>query len=313
MLKRRARVLAGAVLAVVRKATEKLRESARKERTLERAQARAAVSAASQSLLGKRVLVTGSTRGIGRSLAEAFAQQGASVVVHGRRAEDARDVAAAIAKTQPGAATAVIGIAADLALAGEGRKLVEQTIAALGGLDIVVNNAGIHDSRRKAFSDTSSEEMHEALNVNVLAAFDVSAAALANMLSQGVPGRIINVSTGAANPANVSSQGIASYGISKFALEGLSLYLAAESEFVTVATLRPGTIDTEMVAALFPLDQRLRMLQPDSMVPPVLHLATAPREKVHGRVFEQKALIEQLGREVSPTTTASNGVGATPN
>jgi NAD(P)-dependent dehydrogenase (short-subunit alcohol dehydrogenase family) len=114
------------------------------------------------------------------------------------------------------------------------------------------------------------------------------------MRERAIAGRIINISTGAARPANVSDNGIATYAVSKFGLEALSAFLAAESPAITVTTLRPDTIDTDMVASLFPLDQRLRMLGPESVVPAALYLASAPRAEVHGRIFEQLQLVEQL-------------------
>lgn len=264
------------------------------------------------TLVGKRVLITGSTRGIGSALAAGFARRGARVVVHGRREVDARQAASALSESQPTHPRAV-GIGADLSVAGAGRTLVERALGELGGLDIVVNNAAIHDPRRKPIWITSSEEMHQVLRVNVLAAFDVSAAAIASMLAQGVAGRIINISTGAANPAYVPAAGVASYGISKFALEGLSRYLAAEVQGVTVATLRPAAVDTDMVKPLFARDERWLMLPPESMVPPVLHLATAPRERVHGRVFEQVDLLEELAESPGGGTPGGSPEAPGPN
>lgn len=264
-------------------------------------------------LAGKRVLITGYTRGIGRALADGFAAQGARIVVHGRREEDARRAASAISADRPSGAGAV-GIGADLSVAGAGRGLVERALAEWGGLDVVVNNAALHHPRRKPIWATSSEEMHQVLRVNVLAPFDVSAAAAASMLAQGIAGRIVNISSGAANPANVASVGVASYGISKFAVEGLSCYLAAEVPGITVTTLRPAGVDTDMVKPLFARDERWLMLPPESVVPAVLHLATAPRALVHGKVFEQLALLAELagGAAGGSTRVAPGGPGAGP-
>ena len=223
----------------------------------------------------------------------AFAGRGASVVVHGRDEGDVRRAVAAIAHAAD-AADRVRGVAVDLATPGAGQELVERAVSELGGLDVVVNNAAIHDPTRKSIWSTSSEEMLRTLAVNCLAAFDVSVAAGRSMMAQGVSGRILNISSGAADSRHVRDSGIASDGISKIALEGLSEYLAAEARGVTVITLRPDTIATDMVAPLFPPEQRWRMLPPDSMVPAVMHLICAPREHVHGKVFEQLALIRSL-------------------
>ena len=239
------------------------------------------------------MLVTGSTRGIGRALAEGFARRGAHVAIHGRREEEAEQVAKKLRAQLPAHAK-VVGLGGDLAIAGIGRGLVERALREFGQLDLVINNAAVHDPTRKPIWSTSAEELHELLKVNLLAAFEISTAAIANMLERESSGRIINISTVAADPSNVPTNGIASYGISKFGLEGLSLYLAAEVPNVTITTLRPGTIGTDMVAPFFTLDQRWRMLPPESVVPAVMHLALAPAEQVHGKVFEHMDLIEKL-------------------
>lgn len=288
-MKRLVPVLAGMTITAIRKATVQVRETLEVDRSL----ASAARAAESETVSGKRVLVTGSTRGIGRALATAFACRNASVVVHGRHEGDVRRATLAIARAAE-AAERVRGVAIDLAKPGAGRELVERAVSELSGLDIVINNAAIHDPTRKPIWSTSSEEMLRTFAVNCLAAFDVSVAAGGSMMAQGVAGRILNISSGAADSRLITDAGIASYGISKIALEGLSEYLAAEADAVTVTTLRPDTIATDMVVPLFPLEQRWRMLSPESMIPVVMHLVCAPREQVHGKVFEQLALIRSL-------------------
>jgi NAD(P)-dependent dehydrogenase (short-subunit alcohol dehydrogenase family) len=282
-------------VAAIRKVAVQVRETLEIERNL----TAATRAVESETVAGKRVLITGSTRGIGRALATAFASRGASVVVHGRDHDDVQRAAVAIAGAAE-AADRVRGVAVDLSNPGAGRELGERAVHELGGLDIVINNAAIHDATRKPIWSTSSEEMLRTLAVNCLAAFDVSVAAGRSMMAQGVSGRILNISSGAADSRHVSDSGIASYGISKIALEGLSEYLAAEAHAVTITTLRPDTIATDMVAPLFPPEQRWKMLSPDSMVPPVMHLVCAPREHVHGKVFEQLALIRSLASEMAP-------------
>jgi NAD(P)-dependent dehydrogenase (short-subunit alcohol dehydrogenase family) len=297
-VKRLILLLAGMAVTAIRKVAVRVRETLEVERNL----AAAARAVETGTLAGKRVLITGSTRGIGRALATAFARQGASVVVHGRSESDVQRAAVAIAQAAE-TADRVRGVAVDLAQAGAGRELVDRAVKELGGLDVVINNAGIHDPTRKPIWSTSSEEMLRTLTVNCLAAFDVSVAAGRSMMAQGIAGRIVNISTGAADSRYISDKGIASYGISKIALEGFSEYLAAESPVITVTTLRPDTIATDMVSPLFPLEERWKMLPPGSLVPAVMHLVCAPREEVHGKVFEQVALIRTLANR--PQATAS--------
>jgi NAD(P)-dependent dehydrogenase (short-subunit alcohol dehydrogenase family) len=289
-MKRLLPVLAGMTITAIRKVAVRVRETVEVDRDL----ALAARAVESQTLAGKRVLITGSTRGIGRTLAAAFACKGASVVVHGRGESDVQRAVLAIAHAAEAAKDRVRGVAVDLSNPGAGRELVERAVGELGGLDVVINNAAIHDPTRKPIWSTSSEEMLRTLAVNCLAAFDVSVAAGRSMMTQGVSGRILNISSGAADSRYISDSGIASYGISKIALEGLSEYLAAEGQAITITTLRPDTIATDMVVPLFPPERRWTMLSPESMVPAVMHLVCAPREQVHGRVFEQLALIRSL-------------------
>lgn len=288
-MKRLMPVLAGMTITAIRKVAVQVRETLEIEHSV----ASAASATERLTIADRHVLITGSTRGIGRALAVAFARRGARVVVHGREDSQVQQATEAIAHAAE-AADRVRGVAVDLSQAGAGRDLVARAVSELGGLDIVINNAAIHDPTRKPIWSTSSEEMLEALAVNVMAAFDVSVAAGQGMMARGVAGRILNISSGAADPGHVSDSGIASYGISKIALEGLSEYLAAEAHTITVTTLRPNTIATDMVVPLFPPEQRWRMLPPDSMVPAVMHLVCAPREQVHGKVFEQLALIRSL-------------------
>jgi len=287
----RVRVLAGLALAAARKVGEKLSAATQQQELASAAQAQLERSC---ELQGSRVLITGSTRGIGLALAEAFLHRGAKLAVHGRDESSARTTAEKLCAAVVG--SRAIGLGADLSAPGAGRRLVERASEALGGLDVVINNAAIHDPERKPIWATRSEEMHEVLKVNLLAPFEICAAATALMRQCAVAGRIVNISTGAARVANVSDNGIATYAVSKFGLEALSAFLAAENPAITVTTLRPDTIDTDMVASLFPLDQRLRMLPPQSVVPAALYLASAPREDVHGKVFEQLQLVQQLAR-----------------
>ncbi|HET6413620.1 MAG TPA: SDR family oxidoreductase [Anaeromyxobacter sp.] len=244
-----------------------------------------------RSLVGKRILVTGSTRGIGLATAAEFAHRGALVAIHGRRVEAAQGVAAALSR-EYGSRVAAVG--GDLAAMDTGRELVEAAARVLGGIDVIVNNAAIHDPVRKPIWATSTEEFERTLRVNLIAPFEVAGAAIRLMLKQRTGGRIINVSSIAADPAHVSPDGIASYGISKRALEALSAFFAAEVGGIDVTVVRLTAIATDMTKALFPWDARWQMLPAQSAAQAIAYLATAPSEAVHGKVFDQVELLSEM-------------------
>ena len=286
------------VIGLGRRALESLSRPAKTERML--AAARLRVDRA-MDLRGLRVLITGSTRGIGRALAAGFASRGAVVIVHGRRQEQVRAAVEDIRRRFGGE---VFGVAGDLAVEGAGRAVVGQALEYAGHLDIVVNNAAIHPDRKPLWA-IAPAEMAQVMRVNLLAPAEVAAAAVASMLERHIEGRIVNISSDAA--AGGSAAGIASYGISKIAVEGLSSFLAAEVPSVATATLRPAAVDTDMVKPLFPWDMRRLMLRPESVVPAVLHLATAPAGAIHGKVFEQLQLLRELaGPAMEPAPRAPN-------
>ena len=117
------------------------------------------------SLSGKTAMVTGSTRGIGRVIAEQLAADGANVIVTGR---DAAAVAKAVAELQE-MGTRVLGIPADLADYAQAHRLAEEALAAVPALDILVNNAGM--SRREPFWEVSDDHWEEQVNINYRSPF----------------------------------------------------------------------------------------------------------------------------------------------
>lgn len=190
-------------------------------------------------LQGKRALVTGSGRGIGFAIAQAFAREGASVAVADLDAERARTAAASI----DGDAGKVVAIAADVADPASVAAMVAEARQALGGLDILVNNAGIGGST--PFLDTTLEEWRRILDVNLTGAFMTAQAVARGMVEAGTGGRIVNI-------ASLSGQrgghGRAAYGSAKAGLELLTKVMAVElSEHgINVNAIAPGPIETEI-------------------------------------------------------------------
>jgi 3-oxoacyl-[acyl-carrier protein] reductase len=188
----------------------------------------------------RAVLVTGASRGIGRAVAQAFAELGDRVAVHyGASAE----LAAQVVGELPGSGHTMVQ--ADLADAGAVRRMVDQAHAGLGGLDVVVNNAGTYLPH--AITEVSYEEWQDAwrevLAVNLTGAANVTWCAVQYMKSTG--GRIVNVTSRGAYRGEPRHP---AYGASKAGLNsfGQSMARALAPFGIAVASVAPGFVETAM-------------------------------------------------------------------
>lgn len=188
------------------------------------------------NLEDKRVLVTGSTGGIGEGIAKRFAQEGATVIINGRREAEAERVAEEI---QMAGGKALVA-AGDLSKDEDVARIVGLAQAELGGVDILVNNAagGGHQNDM----GTPAAEWLETYNINVLSIVRLIQQLLPPMQEQGW-GRIINISSAAAvNP----SPGMGVYSATKAAVSNLTVTFAQgmQNDGVTINTVSPGAILT---------------------------------------------------------------------
>jgi len=193
-------------------------------------------------LNGKNVLVTGSYRGTGQAIARLFADEGATVLVHGLEAGTAEPVAAEIAKTGGDAYPVTGDIRTD-----EGAEQVASEVHALGPLDILINNYGTAD--RASWASADSNAWHEAYDVNVLSAVRMVRHFMEPMKERGW-GRIIQLGTiGSTTPAARMPH----YYASKGALHTMTVSLAKElaNSGVTSNIVSPGLIKTKEVEAWF--------------------------------------------------------------
>jgi 3-oxoacyl-[acyl-carrier protein] reductase len=197
-------------------------------------------------LSGRVALVTGSTRGIGRAIAEALAAAGAHVAVTGRNAEQAAEVARAIAAGTGRPGVRVEGFGADLADAEQAARLVAQVEEAFGQVDILVNNAGL--TRDNLLLRMKDEDWSAVIDANLRAAFVTCRAATRGMMKRRW-GRIINI---ASVVGLMGNKGQANYAASKAGLIGLTKSVAKElgSRNVLANVVAPGFIETDMTAAL---------------------------------------------------------------
>ncbi len=192
------------------------------------------------TLAGKRIIVTGSTSGIGRATAIAAASEGASVIISGRRQPEAQACVDEIVQAG-GVASAITGDVADPSF---GEQLIAQGAAWLGGLDGVVNAAGI--IVRATAEATSDDDWARQMAVNVDGTFRVCRAAVSRLRAAG-GGSIVNVSS---TCGTVGAAGLAGYCASKGAVISLTQAMALEhgAEQIRVNAVCPGAIETPMLA-----------------------------------------------------------------
>jgi len=191
--------------------------------------------------VSRAVLVTGASRGIGAAVAAAFARSGDRVALHyGAR----QDLADAVQASLPGDGHIVVG--ADLMDAGAVRRVVDEVAEAFGGIDVLVNNAGIFEPH--PITDTSYWEWQESwrrtLGVNLIGAANVTWCAVQHM---GAGGRIVNVASRGAFRGEPDQPG---YGASKAGLIafGQSLARALGPRGISVTAVAPGFTETDMAA-----------------------------------------------------------------
>ena len=204
-------------------------------------------------LAGKRALVTGASRGIGRAVALRLAAEGASVALNYRAG---REEAEAVASEIASAGGQAVVLQGDVSLAAEADALVNGAAESLGGLDILVNNAGV--TRDNLLMRLSEEDWDAALNTNLKGAFLCAKAAIRPMLRQRF-GRIVNMSSVVALTGN---PGQANYTAAKAGLIGFTRTVAREvaSRGITVNALAPGFIETQMIDSI-PADLRGQILE----------------------------------------------------
>jgi NAD(P)-dependent dehydrogenase (short-subunit alcohol dehydrogenase family) len=195
------------------------------------------------------ILITGALTGIGRATAEAFAREGARIVLSGRREEEGRQLAEAL--RTPGAEAAFF--LSDVRFEDQVQSLVDFTVTTFGRLDIAVNSAGT-EGESGAVMDKTPERYAAVFDTNVLGTLLSMKYELRAMSKQG-SGSIVNISStmGARGAANASL-----YVASKHAVEGLTKSAALEAAAfgVRVNAVAPGPVETAMLQRLIGAEER---------------------------------------------------------
>jgi 3-oxoacyl-[acyl-carrier protein] reductase len=194
-------------------------------------------------LKGKVALVTGASRGIGAAIALKLASYGAAVAVNYAGSCDA---ATAVAEKIEATGGTALALQADVSDPGAATGLVEVTIAELGGLDIIVNNAGI--TRDGLLVRMSDEDWAAVINTNLSGVFNVTRAATRHLMKQR-SGSIINITSVVGIAGNA---GQANYSAAKAGVIGLTKSVARElaPRGIRVNAVAPGFIETDMTAKL---------------------------------------------------------------
>ena len=206
----------------------------------------------SRSVAGKRILVTGAASGMGRATAELFADEGARVAVVDLTAAGVDEAVGAI--TAAHGADAAGGFVCDVGDLDALVRLVEDVVTALGGLDVLVNNAGVA-LPGSSFQplDEFDAAWHRTLDVNLTAHARLIHLARPHLAASGA-GRIVNI---ASTEALVTTAGMAAYAASKAGVVGLTKSFAVElgRHGITVNCICPGPIRTGMTAGISDADK----------------------------------------------------------
>jgi len=234
------------------------------------------------SLEGSVALVTGASSGIGEATALRFAAAGATVALAARREDRLRELEERVVK-EGGRALVLV---ADVTDAEQAKGIVEQTVAELGALDILINNAGVMLLGPAATAPL--EEWDRMVDLNVKALLHVTHAALPHLLASAEGDRgvadLVNVASVAGRFARLGS-GV--YNTTKFGVVGLTESLRQEftARHLRVSVIEPGAVDTELTDHLRPesaeaLNQRLgsiKRLQSEDIADAIEYIVTRPR------------------------------------
>jgi len=221
-------------------------------------------------LHGTVALVTGASRGLGRAIAIAFAREGAAIAICARGQADLDATADACRAL----GADVLAVAADVADPAGRERLIALALDRFGRVDVLVNNAStLGPTPLPLLADTDPEAFEEVVRVNLTAPFMLARSLVGGMLMRG-SGLVVNVSSDAAVNGY---PGWGAYSAAKAGLDALSRVWAAEAQGfgVTVVSVDPGDMDTEMHRAALPDDDPAQLARPEDVAEAFVRLAAA--------------------------------------
>ena len=232
-----------------------------------------------KKLVGKSALVTGGSRGIGKAIAAAYAQEGAQVLICGRN-EAGLERAAEEMRHSGGA---VYGVAGDIGEPHDAKRIVGAALERFGAIDVLANNASLLGPR-VPIAEYPYAPWREVMRVNVDGVFLITREVLQSMIPRR-HGSIINVTSGV---GRVGRARWGAYSASKFALEGFTQTLAEEvnDSEIRVNSLNPGPTRTTMRAAAYPDEDPLTLPQPHEIMKAFVYLASDESLGLTGKSFD---------------------------
>ncbi|TLS34944.1 SDR family NAD(P)-dependent oxidoreductase [Pseudalkalibacillus caeni] len=238
----------------------------------------------------KVVMITGASKGLGKAIAKAFAKQGANLAICARGKEQLHQTADELEALGAN----VLAVAADASLPRDVERFVAMVEAAFGRIDVLVNNASmLGPSPMPYLLDYPEEDFLEVLRVNAAGPFLATRRVLPGMLQRN-SGSVINVTSEA---GHIGYEGWGAYGVSKFALEGLTEIWAEEVEGtgVRINMVDPGEMDTEMHDLAVP-DCDYELADPEDLTDVFLYLASEDAKGTNGKRLKAQEFILE-GRE----------------
>jgi NAD(P)-dependent dehydrogenase (short-subunit alcohol dehydrogenase family) len=237
-------------------------------------------------LSDKVALITGGSRGIGRAIAAAYADQGAKIFICGRNEPDVMRAVEEIRR----AGGVIDGASGDIAEPADVRRIVRHAVARFGAIDVLVNNASLLGPR-VTIAEYQFDSWRRVLRTNLDGLFLMTHEVLPIMLGRHC-GAIINLTSGVGRGGKAKW---GAYAVSKAALEGFTQVLADEvrDEGIRVNSVNPAATRTEMRALAYPSEDPMSLPTPESIMPVFVYLASDESAAVSGQALNAR---EWLGK-----------------